>query len=272
MHPAADHVMPGDRVGLGPLVLVVREPQVDAAGVHVHVLAEVVQQHRRALGVPAGEAGRPTAPARSARRPPGALFHSAQSAWNRFPASTLPPVREPGCRSVSRFPGQLAVAGERARVEVHRAVTVGVGVPALDQPGDHVEHQLDRLRSPRLVRRPGECSARPGRRGTRPRSAGRSRSTGRPSARAWASILSSPARIALGVVGQVAHVGDVLAHGHLQSRAAAPPAGSGPTAGRSAGCPRARTGTRSGRSYTSAAPPVRLRTGPRPAASACHKA
>ena len=59
VHPLPDHVVPGDRVGLGPLVLVVREAQIDAAGMDVDVLAEVVQRHRRALGVPAGEAGAP---------------------------------------------------------------------------------------------------------------------------------------------------------------------------------------------------------------------
>ena len=63
VHPVRREREPG-RAGLGLLVLVVREAQVDAAAVDVEAAAEVLQRHRRALDVPAG-------PARPPRRGPG---------------------------------------------------------------------------------------------------------------------------------------------------------------------------------------------------------
>ena len=54
--------------GLGDLVLVVREDQVDAAAVDVERLAQIAVRHRRALDVPAGPPGAPRAlPRRLAR-------------------------------------------------------------------------------------------------------------------------------------------------------------------------------------------------------------
>ena len=47
------------RNGLGPLVLVVRERQVAPAPVQVEVLAQEVEGHDHALGVPTGAAGAP---------------------------------------------------------------------------------------------------------------------------------------------------------------------------------------------------------------------
>ena len=51
----------GVRLGLGDLVLVVREDEVLAAAVDIDLLAEVLQRHRRALDVPAGAALAPRA-------------------------------------------------------------------------------------------------------------------------------------------------------------------------------------------------------------------
>ena len=49
--------LPGRRLALGDLVLVVREDEVDAAGVDVERLAEVAHAHRGALDVPARAPG-----------------------------------------------------------------------------------------------------------------------------------------------------------------------------------------------------------------------
>ena len=55
-------------LGLGALVLVVREDEVVAAAVQVEALAEEVERHRRALDVPTRPARRPTASPTRARR------------------------------------------------------------------------------------------------------------------------------------------------------------------------------------------------------------
>ena len=47
------------RHGLGPLVLVVREHQIEAAAVKIETLAEDVKAHHHALGVPSGTSGPP---------------------------------------------------------------------------------------------------------------------------------------------------------------------------------------------------------------------
>ena len=59
VHPDADDRVAERALRLRDLVLVVRELQVDPAGVDVEALAEVLQAHRRALDVPAGEAVAP---------------------------------------------------------------------------------------------------------------------------------------------------------------------------------------------------------------------
>jgi len=58
MQPVPGEPVPS-RGGLGRLVLVVREEQVDTAGVQVELLAEVRHRHRRALDVPARPARAP---------------------------------------------------------------------------------------------------------------------------------------------------------------------------------------------------------------------
>mmetsp|Transcript_26406 Transcript_26406/g.82326 ORF Transcript_26406/g.82326 Transcript_26406/m.82326 type:complete len:207 (-) Transcript_26406:147-767(-) len=66
VHPAVAERRAVRRLGLGDLVLVVREDEVDAAGVEVQRRPEVALRHRRALDVPARAAGAP-------RRVPGDL-------------------------------------------------------------------------------------------------------------------------------------------------------------------------------------------------------
>src|SRR6516225_1723144 len=111
------HLMPGNRVRLGPLVLMVREAQVDAAGVDVDVLAEVVQRQRRALGVPAGEPGPP-------RGGPGQLAAFRRGLPQRpvgvEPLVALDLAAGPvtGAQVVEPVAGQLAVSGEGTRIEI----------------------------------------------------------------------------------------------------------------------------------------------------------
>jgi hypothetical protein len=59
VHPEVHHAVAKGALRLGDLVLVVRELQVDPAGVDVESLSQVLQAHRRALDVPAGEAVAP---------------------------------------------------------------------------------------------------------------------------------------------------------------------------------------------------------------------
>ena len=54
VHPEADHTMPGHRLGLRDLGLVMRKHVVRAACMDVEPLAEDGHRHRRALDVPAG--------------------------------------------------------------------------------------------------------------------------------------------------------------------------------------------------------------------------
>ena len=61
VHPVADRRVAVRALRLCDLVLVVREDVVDAAGVEVEALAEVLRAHRRTLDVPAGK---PTTPGR----------------------------------------------------------------------------------------------------------------------------------------------------------------------------------------------------------------
>ena len=147
------NVEPG-RAGLGLLVLVVREAQVDAAAVDVEAAAEVLQRHRRALDVPAG-------PSRAPRRGPG----------RRLRLGLLLPALPEGevarvalaarvgvlrrLHVVDALVGQLAVRRPGAHVEVHvaRAVLGGVGVAPRDQPLDQLEHLRDVPGRGRLVGR-----------------------------------------------------------------------------------------------------------------------
>jgi len=54
MHPEAREGLAGERFGLGDFVFVMREDQVDAAGVDIERGAEVLDGHHGAFDVPAG--------------------------------------------------------------------------------------------------------------------------------------------------------------------------------------------------------------------------
>ena len=86
---------PGRCLGLGDLVLVVREDEVDAAGVDVEARAQVAHAHRGALDVPAGPA-RPDGRVPAAARPSRGPFQSAKSRTSSLlysSASTRSPTR-----------------------------------------------------------------------------------------------------------------------------------------------------------------------------------
>src|SRR5437667_12562602 len=51
---AGERTHPGRRFGLGDFAVVMRKDQVGAAAVHIDLLAEVFERHRRAFDVPAG--------------------------------------------------------------------------------------------------------------------------------------------------------------------------------------------------------------------------
>ena len=135
MHPVPGEAVAG-RGGLGTLVLVMREDQVQAAAVDVERRAQVLGGHGRAFQVPA----------RAARAPgglPGRLARLVALPQGEVPRVALgvgalgvagrPHVLEP-------LPGQAAVVRLGADVEVH--VAAGrVGVAGLDQP----PHQHDHL-------------------------------------------------------------------------------------------------------------------------------
>ena len=222
MHPAADHLVPGDRVGLGPLVFVVREPEVDPAGVHVDVLAQVVQGHRGALGVPAREPGAP-------RCGPGQLAPGGRS-LPQCPVGMEPLLRihlaagpVAGPQVGEPVPGQLAVAGVGAGVEVHRAARRRVGVPAVQQPGDQPDHELDGLRRPRQVLRGVDVQR--GAVGAEPRLVvPRDPQRALPLRACLGDDLVLAGRVDLRAVRQVARIGDVLATDHVQpARRRGPP-------------------------------------------------
>jgi hypothetical protein len=106
--------VPRERVAgagrLGDLVLVVREHQVEPAGVQVELLAEVVDRHRRALDVPARPAG---SPRRRPGRLPG-LGGLPEREVERVALGAGVPVRDgllAGPQRVGVLAGQRAVVG-----------------------------------------------------------------------------------------------------------------------------------------------------------------
>ncbi len=122
---------------LGAFVLVVREREVLAAAVEVEAVAEKVERHHDALGVPAR-------PARAPRRLPDgspgfAFFQSAKSTGDRFSSPTS--ARSPPRRACTRATGRASkpVVLDRLDGEVH-AVAGDVGDAAVDELPDEVDH------------------------------------------------------------------------------------------------------------------------------------
>ena len=153
VHPVRRERVPG-RAGLGLLVLVVREAQVDAAAVDVERGAEVLLCHRGALDVPAGTARTPR------RRPGGGrrlgLLLPALPQREVARVALAARVGVPGgLHVVDLLVRELAVLrpGADVEVDVAGAVLGGVRVPAHDQLGDQLDHLRDVAGGAGLVRR-----------------------------------------------------------------------------------------------------------------------
>ena len=202
MHPVPGEAVAG-RLGLRDLVLVVREDQVHPAAVDVEGRAQVLGGHGRAFQVPAGPPGSP-------RRLPVRL-----AGLGRLPQREVPRValgRVVGvlgrAHLVQPLPGQRAVGGVGAHVEVH--VAAGrVGVLAVDQPAHQHDHLRDVPGGARLdVRR-----------------AAADRVIG-PGERALVALGDDPGGDALagrGAQDLVLDVGDVPAEGHPVAAGLEPP-------------------------------------------------
>ena len=113
LDPAVVHPVPGEGLavgdGLRPLVLVVRERQVLAAAVQVESLAQQVERHDHALGVPPGPARPPR------RRPSWARPPSPSSTGRSRGASASPRWPRPAPRPASDSSDCCGPAGRTRR-------------------------------------------------------------------------------------------------------------------------------------------------------------
>ena len=142
VHPVLGEALAeGD--GLGPLVLVVRELQVEPAAVQVEALAEQAEAHHDALAVPARP---PVAPRRRPRRlarlgqlPQGEVGRVALA----LGADDLA-LAAAGEHVVEVLLGEQAVVLDGSHREVH-AVVGAVGAADLEQLADHLDHLVDPL-------------------------------------------------------------------------------------------------------------------------------
>ena len=97
VQPEARERLAGERFRLRDFVFVVREDQVDAAGVDVQRLAQVLDGHDGALDVPARAARADAASPRTARLP-WALSTGRNRGRRPFRTRPRPRARPPGCR------------------------------------------------------------------------------------------------------------------------------------------------------------------------------
>ena len=146
VHPVIGHDAGAMRAArLGDLVFMMREDQVEPAAVNVEHLAEVMLAHHRALDMPARTAAAPGAV-------PARLFVGGQ-----FPEHEVARVflvfldRDAGAGQllVELALRQAAIVRHGGGVEQHLAARL-VGVPLVDQCGDHLDHALDVLGRARL--------------------------------------------------------------------------------------------------------------------------
>ena len=142
-------------MGLGLLVLVVREAQVDAAAVDVEFVAEVAARHGGAFEVPAGSAASPGAVPRGRGRfrrltglPEGEV---AGVALAGFDGLVDLGVVLGGAHVGEALAGERAVVGLRVDVEVDVAAPVRIGVAGVDEALDEVELLGDVTGGARLV-------------------------------------------------------------------------------------------------------------------------
>ena len=134
--------MPGEVLAvadrLGALVLVVRELQVLAAAVDVEALAEQVERHDDALGVPARTPRPP-------RRVPRRLARLGLLPEDEVDRAALLLDRLHACarpQGVDRLAGEQAIVLDPLGLEVH-AVGGLVGDAVLDEASDEIDHALD---------------------------------------------------------------------------------------------------------------------------------
>ena len=188
VEPRADERLAGRRLALGDLVLVVREDEVDAAGVDVERRPEVGHAHRRAFDVPAG-------PARADGRLPdrlaglGTLPQGEVADVVLAVLVGLDPLPHPQALGVET--GQPPVGRPRRDPEEDRAVVGPVGVAALEQRRDEGDDLVDVAGRPRQDVRASSSGAPRHRPGTRRDSARRASSMVSPVAAAPRMILSS---------------------------------------------------------------------------------
>ena len=172
MEPGRDERLPGRRLALGDLVLVVREDQVDAAGVDVERRPEVGHAHRRAFDVPARP---PRADGGLPRRLAGLRALPQREVADVVLAVLvgLDPLPDPQALRIEA--GQPTVGRPRGDPEEDRAIVGPVGVAALEQGRDQ-RRRSRRCGGSRAAGRRASSSAAPRRRpGTARGSARRAR-------------------------------------------------------------------------------------------------
>ena len=140
VQPVVDELAAVGGLGLGDLVLVVREGEVAAAAVDVDRFSEIAVGHGGALDVPAGSAlsprGFPVGLAGLGSLPEGEV--------ERVFLDVVDVNARAGLQIVDRLVAQLAVVLELERAVIHIAVHL-VGIPLLDQGGDDVDDLLNVL-------------------------------------------------------------------------------------------------------------------------------
>jgi hypothetical protein len=147
VEPVAGEMALGGAAGLGDFVFVVREDEVNAAGVEVEVFAEVLEDHGGALEVPAGAAFAPRAGPVVIAIFGLAGFPEGEIGEGVFGVFVV--VEGGGGLGGAEFEfailevGEAAVVFEGGDAEVNGAVGGGVGVTALDEGGDHADLMID---------------------------------------------------------------------------------------------------------------------------------
>src|SRR5207253_9559109 len=150
VQPVADELLAGRRLALGNLVLVMRKDVVDATGVDVEALPQVLHAHRRALDVPARTPG-------AQRRLPGLFARLAGLPEDEITRVILPVVVnvDPSARPqpTDVEVRQPTVAWKRRDPEVGRAIA-NVGVALLVEDLDQPHHLEDVSGGSRVLLRP----------------------------------------------------------------------------------------------------------------------
>ncbi len=137
---------PPARDGLGSLVLVVRENEIDPPAVQVEPLAQKVERHDHALGVPAGPTG-------TERRVPARLARFGLLPEREVDRRALLRVHldtRTRLERVERLVGEQSVAVDLLDAQVHPRRGLVRETP-IDQVGDQAHHRLDVLGGVRHV-------------------------------------------------------------------------------------------------------------------------